>query len=450
MLKAMGGRALLPALALLLANGCGSGADGGDSATVDENWQAVQDYLALDTAWHDSEAKDRGPHPDIEQAVAAARAIVADATHPQFAAAAEFLMEHPAGLSETAAEDMALGLRKLKAHVGADWDEVTGYQDRQAEWIERYLHNAPKALRAMVAAAAIVDVEGHERRREAAEFILRNGDTRGIPRQVIANGAKTLLDRFPAYDGWQGLFAAGAADHLTSDLLEAIASRAADPILKATVRYHLAAHLIDDVNARTASTEERDRLRARARQAVVGLSEGIADREFKQQRLAEDGTQMNGTFAAAEADLLFRLDHATAGGTLPEATGRRLDGEQEDLSAYAGKVVLVDFWATWCAPCIKALPQLRELHGQLPAEDFTLLSISVDDELETVTTFLQEEAMPWASWHVGSTSEVGEAWNVKAYPTYILVDRQGRILARTNRLDDGLIGLVKKAVGATA
>lgn len=451
MLTVMCRRLLLAASALLLLCACGQGVDGGGSeAAADEKWQAVLDYLALDTAWHDSDAKDRGPHPEIEQAVAAARAIVAEASHPQFAAAAEFLMEHPAGLSETAAEDMALGLSKLKAHVGANWDEITGYRERQAEWMERYLHDGPKALRAMVAAAAIVDEEGHENRQQAAEFLLLNSHTRGIPREVVANGAKTLLDHFPNYDGWQRMFDAGAADDLPSEILEAIANRVEDPTLKATARYHLAANLIDDVNAPSASTDERDRLRARAKEAVAGLSEGVADQEFKQPRFAEDGTQLTGTFAQAEAELLFRLDHATAGGTLPHAEGTRLDGKQEDLTAYAGKVVLVDFWATWCAPCIKALPTLRDLHGELSTERFALLSISVDDELETVTTFLQDEPMPWPSWHVGSASEVSEAWNIKAFPTYILVDGDGRILARTHQLDDRLIGLVKEAVNSAA
>ena len=148
--------------------------------------------------------------------------------------------------------------------------------------------------------------------------------------------------------------------------------------------------------------------------------------------------------------MLFRLDHATAGGTLPEATGNRLDGEQESLSAYAGKVVLVDFWATWCAPCIRALPKLRQLHRELAADRFALLAISVDDELETVTSFMAEEPMPWANWHVGSESAVGRAWNVTAFPTYILVDGQGTILARTTQLDDRLISLAEDAVANAA
>ena len=237
-------------------------------------------------------------------------------------------------------------------------------------------------------------------------------------------------------------------EDLDSEVLEAIISRTAEPVRKATARYHLAVNLIEQANAWTTLAEERKRLRERARQAIAGLSDGVAEEEFSETRFAADGTMLTGTFADVEAELRFRLDHATAGGTLPEVAGTRLDGEREDLAAYAGKVVLVDIWATWCAPCIQALPKLRELHGELSPARFALLSISVDDELETVTDFMRDQPMPWSNWHVGLASEVAEAWNIRAFPTYILVDRQGTILAHTNRLDEWLLELAKESVAA--
>ena len=65
-------------------------------------------------------------------------------------------------------------------------------------------------------------------------------------------------------------------------------------------------------------------------------------------------------------------------------TGTRLDGVEESLSAYRGRVVLLDFWATWCAPCVDALPDLRELVAELPADRFALVAVSVDEDRETV------------------------------------------------------------------
>ena len=451
------GRQMLLGVALLLVVGCEEASERQAAIPADADWQAVQAYLDRDTAWHRDKSKDKGPHPSIENAVAAARRIIAAASHPKLAASAEFLIEHPAGLSETAADDMALGLRTLIAHVGADWTTVESYRQHHAEWSRQLADAAdssqrdtlmdqrPGPLQALAAAAAIAELDGHQRRQEAAVFLVENSSRR-LPDKLAATGVKTLLDHFPQYDGWQELFDSGDVANLGSELLDAIASRVSGPLLMATARYHLAASLIDDANSWTTTDEARQQLRSRARDAVEGLSGSVGDKEFEHQRRGDDGTQPAGTFADAEADLLFRLDHATAGGTLPEATGNRLDGEQESLSAYAGKVVLVDFWATWCAPCIRALPKLRQLHRELAADRFALLAISVDDELETVTSFMAEEPMPWANWHVGSESAVGRAWNVTAFPTYILVDGQGTILARTSQLDDRLISLAENAV----
>ena len=115
-------------------------------------------------------------------------------------------------------------------------------------------------------------------------------------------------------------------EDLDSDTLEAIVARTAEPVGKATVRYHLAVKLIEQANARTTLAEERERLRERTRQIIAGFSDGVADEEFPETRFAADGTMLAGTFADMEAELLFRLDHATAGGTLAEVAGTRLDG----------------------------------------------------------------------------------------------------------------------------
>ena len=136
------------------------------------------------------------------------------------------------------------------------------------------------------------------------------------------------------------------------------------------------------------------------------------------------------TLAEAEADLVRSIRHGTIGATLPEVTGLRIDGVEEFLSDYRGRVVLLDFWATWCVPCIDVLPDLRKLVAELPADRFALVAISVDEELETVTRFMEDEPMPWTNWHAGLGSDIARLLRVQGYPTYVLVDENGRILAR--------------------
>ena len=137
------------------------------------------------------------------------------------------------------------------------------------------------------------------------------------------------------------------------------------------------------------SEEDLAARRERALEQATGLSAGVEDETFDDstRRVVDDEAPR--TFAQAEADLIASIRHATISGTLPEWTGRRLDGTEEPLSAYRGRVLLIDFWATWCVPCIDALPDLREMVADLPADRFALLAISVDEELGTVTEFME-------------------------------------------------------------
>jgi len=166
--------------------------------------------------------------------------------------------------------------------------------------------------------------------------------------------------------------------------------------------------------------------RERALEEATGLSTGVEKETFDHTtRRTADAVPR--TFAQAEADLIASIRHATLGGTLPEWTVRRLDGTEEPLSAYRGRVLLVDFWATWCAPCIDVLPDLRELVAELPADRFALLAISVDNQLDTVTEFMEREAMPWDNSHVGRSSDIERILDVRGFPTYVLADENGTV-----------------------
>lgn len=210
-------------------------------------------------------------------------------------------------------------------------------------------------------------------------------------------------------------------------------------ICPATFGLYLASGLRNSLDVVSLSVEERASRRDRALEAASGLSAGVEDESL----MLASGVR---TFAEAEDDLLQTIRHATVGATPPDVVGVGLDGAPDALSDYRGKVVLLDFWATWCKPCIAALPDLRQLVADLPEERFVLLAISVDGQLETATGFMEDEPMPFAHWYIGMQSDVTRILNVDSYPTYILLDEQGEIVARTNALRDDFISLVEETV----
>ncbi len=129
------------------------------------------------------------------------------------------------------------------------------------------------------------------------------------------------------------------------------------------------------------------------------------------------------------ARLLKTIENLSIGRTLPNAKARLVGGGGEDqLENYRGKVVLLDFWATWCVPCVANLPKVIELKKEMKGKPFEVIAISIDDSDDDVIEFMKEEmALPVVNWRVGRDSPLYKDWNIKSVPTYFLIDEKGTI-----------------------
>ena len=126
------------------------------------------------------------------------------------------------------------------------------------------------------------------------------------------------------------------------------------------------------------------------------------------------------------AEYRLRAAELTLGKPAPDFTLNDIYGETVSLKDFRGKVVLLDFWATWCGPCIHELPALKALNEKhKPNSDFALVSISSDVDDETVAKFVAENEMPWI--HIREIEEMQAKYNVIGIPHYTVIDRNGLI-----------------------
>ena len=108
-----------------------------------------------------------------------------------------------------------------------------------------------------------------------------------------------------------------------------------------------------------------------------------------------------------------------------------MDEEKKKLSDYRGKVVLLNFWATWCPPCIREMPSMERLHQQINGEDFKVIAINQMEDIDQVFAFTgQLEIDPTFEILFDSRSEVSQAYAVRGLPTTYLIDKKGNIRYR--------------------
>ena len=123
--------------------------------------------------------------------------------------------------------------------------------------------------------------------------------------------------------------------------------------------------------------------------------------------------------------LPFGVSAISVGDTVPSFKARTIDGNKSlALEDYRGNVVLLDFWASWCPPCLKSLPMYNDLRREIGTENFEIVAINVDENTEDAKKFLQKHPVsyPIAKDPKGILPGV---FGVKAMPTSYIIDKNG-------------------------
>lgn len=104
-------------------------------------------------------------------------------------------------------------------------------------------------------------------------------------------------------------------------------------------------------------------------------------------------------------------------------------GQVISLRQLSGRIVVMDFWATWCPPCRESVPELKDLSRKYPSEKLMLVSVSADNDEQAWRNFVAKRNMDWAQYR-DADHRVLEAFHVRSFPTYLVIDGEGIVKQR--------------------
>ena len=138
--------------------------------------------------------------------------------------------------------------------------------------------------------------------------------------------------------------------------------------------------------------------------------------------------KLGGVSSPAEK-LTFAADEEYLGwvGKPAELDFMSLDGRKVTSAELRGKVVLLDFWATWCGPCMKSLDHLKAMNDKFGAEGLQIVAINFDDDRNAVESVVQSRQLTWPQYFEGSDNSLGRKFGITHYPSVWLLDKSGHV-----------------------
>ncbi|MCA9140389.1 MAG: TlpA family protein disulfide reductase [Planctomycetales bacterium] len=142
--------------------------------------------------------------------------------------------------------------------------------------------------------------------------------------------------------------------------------------------------------------------------------------------------RMGGLTVREFADgMLFSVKHLRLGKEVYDLKGESPDGNEISLSHHEGKVVMLDFWATWCAPCIGVLPELKESTSQYDPVRFVLIGVSADRDVKQLQSAMTRHEITWPIIH-DKNSTLQTKWQALSLPYYYVLDANHVVCYRGN------------------
>ena len=184
-------------------------------------------------------------------------------------------------------------------------------------------------------------------------------------------------------------------------------------------------------------------------QLFTKLEEQFPENRSIFSRLANIHERLGNTELANEYRLKADPVLALIGNTVPDFSATDLDGNPISLEQYRGKVVLLDFWAVWCGPCIAEMPNVKKVYDTYKDEGFDIIGISLDTDEERFQNYLKENEIPWRQVFSGKgwDSPVSRQYGIRAIPAPWLIDKEGKLIshkARGEALENMVVEALKE------
>ena len=265
---------------------------------------------------------------------------------------------------------------------------------------------------------------------------------------IRAKGIKILQDYYVTRPEIKGVLRMLTSydDDDAIKLVDEVIARNPDRKVQALACKGKMAHCEDIASFTESIKEPKDREALETDRGKPYVTEQIARAEKARNKLVGLKKSFREKYGDFFADL-------STGNAAPEIVIQDVEGKEARLSALKGKVVVLDIWTTWCGPCNAMIPHEREMVERLKDKPFALVSISADEEKETLTDFLAKEKMPWTHWWNGSAGGLIDDWYIQYFPTIYVIDAQGVIRhkdLRGEELEKAVNALLEEATAKTA